>query len=138
MKADEIQVGHIYYVQFNPSEKGEFGKKHLAVVLKKNHNQITFVVIPLTKDLTGEGVNKISLGKLDCLPRNLRSVESYAVYDQVRTVSAKRFSALYEDGKVWSAVLPRDKMVELYRAVVDDLLHDVPEDERNQIIRRGT
>ena len=134
MKASNIEVGHIYYVQFDPVKKGEFGKQHLAVVLKKNRNRITFVVIPLTKDGVGSGKNKVALGKLDCLPKNLQSVDSYAVYDQVRTVSASRFSDLYENGKVWSAVMPRDKMVTLYRAVIEDFLHDVPESERILII----
>ena len=63
MKAQEIKLKHIYYVDYEPTQKGEFGKKHLAVVLKKNHDKITFVTIPLTSKDNGVGINKISLGK---------------------------------------------------------------------------
>lgn len=129
MKAEEISVGHVYLVNFEPHERGEFDGKHLAVVVKKNHDDITFVVIPMTSSNEGVGVNKISLGKLDCLPSNLKGKESFAVIDQLRTLNAKRFSNLFQDNTVYQAVMPRDKMIEIYRSIIKDLLHDVPANE---------
>lgn len=129
MKAQEIKVGHIYYVEFEPVRKSEFGGRHLCVVVKKNHDKISFVVVPMTSQDSGLGVNKISLGKLSCLPANLRNADSYAVIDQIRTLDATRFYKLHENGSVVDAVLPKEKMIEIYKNIIRDLLHDVdPED----------
>ncbi len=128
MNAREIKVGHVYFVNFDPTETGEFGKEHMAVVLKKNANKVTFVMIPMTSSEIGLGVNKISLGKLGCLPSNLRDKESYAVIDQIRTLNAKRFKPLIENGQPLDAPLPEELMDILYKSVIKDLLHDVPKD----------
>lgn len=133
MKSNQVKVGHIYYVDFDPTKTGEFGKKHLAVVLKKNNDKITFVVIPMTSKESGLGINKVSLGKLTCLPSNLQSADSYAVVDQLRTVNSDRFYELKDNGNVFDAIMPRDKMILLYKAVIKDLLHDVPDNEIKQI-----
>ena len=133
MKSQNIKVGHIYYVDFEPVKKGEFGKKHLAIAIKKNHDKITYVVIPMTSKSSGLGVNKIALGKLTCLPSNLQTNESYAVIDQLRTVNADRFYELKDNGNVVDAELPRKQMIMLYKAIIQDLLHDVPDDELKQI-----
>ena len=77
MQASKIKVGHIYFVQFNPTHFGEFDKKHLAIVLKKNLDRITFVVIPMSSKADKKAIhdnsstNKLPLGKLKCLPANL-------------------------------------------------------------------
>lgn len=128
MDAKKIKVGHIYFVDFNPAHQGEFDKKHLAIVIKKNANRITFVTVPLTSSDDGEGINKISLGKLSMLPSNLRDKTSYAVYDQIRTVNADRFSFLTDNGKTIDAKLPRELLTTVYKSVIKDLLHDVPKD----------
>ncbi len=128
MKASDIKVGHIYYVNFDPTRKGEFDKKHLAVVIKKNANKITFVTVPLTSSDEGEGINKVSLGMLNVLPVNLRDKVSYAVYDQIRTVNADRFSELMENGKPIEVELPHDKLITIYKSVIKDLLNDVSKD----------
>lgn len=129
MKAADIKVGHIYYVDFEPTQMGEFNDRHLAVVIKKNHAKITFVVIPMTSSDKGVGVNKIKLGCLDCLPQNLKQKESYAVIDQIRTLNARRFNSLKEGKNIVDAVMPEDKMTLLYKEVIKDLLHDVPQEK---------
>ena len=134
MKSSDIKVGHIYYVNFEPTEPGEFGKKHLAVVIKKNHDKITFVVIPMTSKEKGIDINKISLGKLDCLPTNLQNKDSYAVIDQIRTVNSNRFYELKDNGNIVDAIMPKEKMHSLYKAIIKDLLHDVPENEIRDIL----
>ena len=134
MKAHNIQVGHIYYVNFEPTEPGEFDKKHLAVVIKKNHDKITFVVIPMTSKDKGVGINKVPLGTLDCLPQNLQSKDAYAVVDQIRTVNSNRFFELKEGDNIVDAIMPKEKMHILYKAIIKDLLHDVPDGELREIL----
>lgn len=128
MNAKDIMIGHIYYVDYEPIQTGEFGGKHLAVVLKKNADKITFVTIPLTSKDKGLGINKIELGKLECLPKNLQNNNSYAVIDQIRTTSSKRFSSLYDNGNICDSILPKKQLHLIYRSVIKDFLHDVQGD----------
>jgi uncharacterized protein YifN (PemK superfamily) len=130
MKASDIHVGSIYYVNFDPTEVGEFGKKHLAVVLKKNNNSITVVAIPLTSNECGVGANKLELGFLECLPERLRHSKSYAVYDQVRVVSATRFETIKDQGLPWEAVVPEDILEKIYKAVIKDLISDLTAEQQ--------
>ena len=124
MKANEIKVGHIYYVDYNPVKAGEFGKQHMGIVLRKNENEITFVTIPLTSNEMGK--NKINLGKLECLPERLRKKESYAVLDQIRTVSSKRFEPIYDDtAKRIDAIVPKELLIIIYKAAIKAFLKDV-------------
>lgn len=127
MKTKDIKVGHVYYVDFEPTRKNEFNKKHLAVVLKKNADKITFVVIPLTSKDTGVNVNKLSLGYLECLPERLRSKETFAVYDQVRTLNANRFEAIYDKNEIIDVALPEKELKTLYKQIIIDILHDFPD-----------
>lgn len=136
MKAQEIKIKHIYYVDYEPTQKGEFGKKHLAVVLKKNHDRITFVTIPLTSKENGLGINKICLGKLSNLPKNLKDKETYAVLDQIRTVSSSRFYKLKEDGNFIEVELPDDKFTMLVEYILKDLSFDLNENEKVIIYRK--
>lgn len=136
MKAQEIKLKHIYYVDYETTQKGEFGKKHLAVVLKKNHDKITFVTIPLTSKENGIGVNKISLGKLENLPDNLRDKETYAVCDQIRTVSSNRFYKLKENGIYIEVKVPDDKFALLFESIVKDLTFNLEADEKAAIYKR--
>lgn len=62
MRFSDIRVGYIYNVIFDPVRTCEFNGKHLAVVLKKNNDKATFIVMPLTSAPSGAGVNKIKLG----------------------------------------------------------------------------
>ncbi len=135
MRAKEIKVGHIYYVKFDPVKKGEFGKDHLAVVLKKNNNKITFIVIPLTSKETGLEQNKIKLEIKNLLPPHLRSKDTYAVYDQVRTVTAERFSRLTENGVTYDTCVPDKYMDVLYQKVVENLLDGILDENRKKEIK---
>lgn len=129
MKVNEIKVGHIYFVDYEPVHKGEFGKTHLAIVLKQNANKITFITVPLTSADDGVGINKVSLGILDCLPKNLQEKETFVVLDQVRTANADRFMKIKENGEAIDVKLPKEKMILVYRALIKDLLHDVEDKE---------
>jgi len=124
MKSENIKIGHIYYVDFEPTRPNEFNKKHLAVVLKKNADKITFIAIPLTSSNKGKGINKMSLGCLECLPERLRDKETFAVYDQVRTLHSSRFETIRDDGLVIDVMLDEENLKLLYKAVIKDLLFD--------------
>lgn len=134
MKPQDIKVGHIYYVHFNPVRRGEFSDKHLAIVIKKNVDQITFVTIPLTSKENGVDVNKVELGKLTCLPKNLRDKASYAVLDQLRTVNADRFTYLLEDGEPFEAELPDELLIKVLRGTIKDLLYGTSIEKQNAIL----
>ena len=96
MRASDIKVRKIYNVIFDPVRDCEFNGKHLAVVLKKNNDKATFIVMPLTSASNGVGINKIHIGKITSLPSSLRDNSTYAVFNQIRTIHASRFIALKE------------------------------------------
>lgn len=100
MRFSDIKVGCVYNVIFEPVRNGEFGGKHLAVVLKKNNDKATFIVMPFTSAPNGVGLNKVKLGIMDGLPLSLKCNDTYAVYNQIRTVNADRFIALKEGNAV--------------------------------------
>ena len=135
MRKEDIKVGHIYYVDFNPTRKGEFDREHLAVVLKKNRNEVTFIVIPLTGSDVGVGENKIELNVTNQLPFHLRKKKTYAVYDQIRTLSASRFHQLYEGDVIIDSIVPEDEMDKLYEVIITNLLEDVKSDRKYEIIK---
>ena len=83
MRFSDIKVGYIYNVIFDPVRNCEFNGKHLAVVLKRNNDKSTYIVMPLTSAPNGVGVNKIKIGAMNCLPTSLKSNETYAVFNQI-------------------------------------------------------
>lgn len=96
MKFSDVKEKHIYNVIFDPVKRCEFDKRHLALVLKKNNDKRTCIVIPLTSEDNGDGVNKINIGCIDSLPTSLKCNNTYAVINQTRTVNVSRFIALKE------------------------------------------
>lgn len=98
MKFDEVKERYVYYVNFNPFRKGEFNDNHLSVVLRKNNDKKTMIVIPLTSKENGVGNNKILIDIPD-LPERLKkdNQKSYAVYNQVRTVNSGRLQPIYKN-----------------------------------------
>lgn len=102
MRFSDIKVGYIYNVIFDPVRDCEFDGRHLAVVLKKNNDKATFIVMPLTSASNGDGVNKVKLGVMTTLPSSLKLNDTYAVYNQVRTVNADRFITLKEGSAIVS------------------------------------
>lgn len=96
MKFSDVKEKHIYNVIFDPVEPCEFDKKHLALVVKKNNDKRTCIVVPLTSENNGDGVNKINIGHINTLPTSLKCNNTYAVINQVRTVNVSRFMTLKE------------------------------------------
>lgn len=90
MKFSDIKTGHLYFVDYKPTKDGEFGGKHLSIIIKKNNDNKSIVVVPLTSNGSGNNVNKLDLGILSNLPSSLSGRNSYAVFNQIRTVSYDR------------------------------------------------
>ena len=124
MKFSDIHVGHIYNVIFDPVRDCEFDGKHLSVVIKKNNDKATAIVIPLTSVPNGVGFNKLKIGSITALPSSLRSSETYASYNQIRTVNASRFIKLKEGDKPIQVKLPSEKFELLMKLAIEDLLFD--------------
>jgi len=97
LRYSDILERHLYQIDFDSVRECEFDSKHLGIVLKKNNDNKTLVVVPLTTKSNGEGTNKINLGKIPSLPSNMNTQDSYAAYNQIRTVNYKRFYPLKDD-----------------------------------------
>ena len=136
MKASDIKIGHIYYVNYDPVQQGEFDGKHLSVVLKRNNDKYTFIVMPLTSSSNGDGVNKVNIGKIIGLPIALRNKDSYAVFDQVRTVNANRFINVKYGNSNITALIDKKSWLYLFELTVRDTFYNINQDDRIITIKR--
>ena len=135
MRFSDIKVGYIYNVIFDPVRDCEFDRKHLAVVLKRNNDKATFIVMPLTSAPNGVGVNKIKLGAMNSLPSSLKTNDTYAVYNQVRTVNADRFIALKEGSAVKECPMEKYIFHKLLFLGLREMVYSIPQDERIEILK---
>lgn len=135
MRFSDIKVGYIYNVIFDPVRACEFDGKHLAVVLKRNNDKATFIVMPLTSAPNGVGVNKIKLGVMNSLPSSLKSNDTYAVYNQVRTVNSDRFIALKEGSAVKECPMEKHVFHKLLFLGLREMIYSIPQDERIEILK---
>jgi mRNA-degrading endonuclease toxin of MazEF toxin-antitoxin module len=131
MKYSDVHERHIYLVDFDPVNKSEFDRKHLAVVLKKNNDKRTVVVAPLTTSSNGVGDTKKKIGKIASLPTKLRSVDSYIVYNQTRTVNINRFMQLKEDNKTIQCKIDKDIFADILVSCAEEILKEI--DTKNRL-----
>jgi len=137
VKASDIKIGHIYYVNFDPVLHGEFNGKHLSVVLKRNNDKYTFVVMPLTSSANGVGVNKINIGKIAALPASIKAKDTYAVYDQVRTVNANRFVTVKSGSSSIHVPLDSAIWLNLFELAMRDALYYVGQDDKIALLKKA-
>lgn len=123
MRFSDIKEKHIYYVDFNPTRTCEFDRKHLAIVLKKNKDNNSIIVVPITT--SPHGKEKINLGKISNLPSNLRNSDSFLVYNQVRTVNCSRFSEPLDNKKPISVPVTDSFFINVLSYCLADLLTQV-------------
>ncbi|MFL0198761.1 type II toxin-antitoxin system PemK/MazF family toxin [Clostridium sp. WILCCON 0269] len=97
MRFSDIKERYLYYVNFDPVKKCEFDGNHLTVVLKKNNDKKTAIVVPLTSKENGVGKNKLLIPTIEDLPERLKGDKSFAVYDQVRSMNFSRFQPIYKE-----------------------------------------
>ena len=140
MKASDIRTGHIYYVDYEPVKIPEFNGVHLSLVMKKNNDKQTFVVMPLTSSSNGKGINKVNIGKIAALPQELKKKDTYAVFNQVRTVNASRFIAVKcsskGSGGRLSVAVNNSIMLKLYGLLMTDVLYNVFQDDKISILKQ--
>ena len=136
MRFSDIKVGYIYNVIFDPVRDCEFDGKHLAVVLKKNNDKASFIVMPLTSARNGVGVNKMDVGKMSCLPTSLQNNHSYAVFNQIRTVNANRFIALKEGGTVIECQMEKPLYYQLMVLGLQEIVYNIPQDEKIALLKK--
>lgn len=131
MKFSDVKIKHIYNVIFNPVRASEFDSTHLALVLKKNNDNKTVIVMPLTTSSNGEPINKKNLGILDCLPTSLQSRGStFAVFNQIRTINVNRMIALKENNIVIESKIKDELFFELLSLGVKDLVFALEPEEK--------
>lgn len=135
MRFSDIKVGYIYNVIFDPVRNCEFNEKHLAVVLKRNNDKSTYIVMPLTSAPNGVGVNKIKIGAMNCLPTSLKSNETYAVFNQIRTVNADRFIALKEGGMIKDCEMGKDIFHNLLFLGLREIVYGLSQDDRIEVLK---
>lgn len=134
MKFTDVLEGHIYNVLFStptePVRQPEFDSKHLALVLKKNNDKSTVVVMPLTTSNNGNSKNKENIGILSCLPKNFQTRgDSFAVFNQVRTINVSRMIVLKENQVAVQCKLDKDVYLKLLKLAVKDLSFNLKEDK---------
>ena len=137
MKLSEIKIGHIYYVDYEPVRNGEFNGKHLSVVLKRNNDKYTYVVMPLTSSANGDGVNKLNIGKVVGFPPNLLVKDTYAVYNQVRTVNASRFYAVKSGSNKIDVPLDKAILLKLFELATQDMIFNLPQDDKILVLKNA-
>lgn len=135
MRFSDIKIGYIYNVIFDPVRNCEFDGKHLAVVLKRNNDKSTYIVMPLTSAPNGVGVNKIKLGAMNCLPTSLKCNETYAVFNQIRTVNADRFIVLKEGGAIKECEMEKDIFHNLMFLGLREMVYGLSQDDRIKVLK---
>ena len=91
--------------------------------------------MPLTSAPNGVGVNKIKLGAMNSLPSSLKTNDTYAVYNQVRTVKADRFIALKEGSAVKECPMEKYIFHKLLFLGLREMVYSIPQDERIEILK---
>lgn len=136
MRFSDVRVQHIYSVDFDPVHVCEFNRKHFAIVLKKNTDKKTVIVMPLTTSSKGEGGNKVNLGVIDTLPQALKVYSTYAVYNQMRTLNTDRFKPML-DGENNIIEFSVDDLVfsRLFDFGITDLTYNMKQDEKILLLK---
>lgn len=103
----------VYWIDFGVNVGSEFNYPHFCVVLKES--KFTAIVVPISsvKEDTPDWKDSedliVGIGLLDDLPREKRP--SYALVNQIRTVSKQRLSNYKDqDGKYLKIKLSPDQM----------------------------
>lgn len=136
MRYSDVKTKHIYNVIFDDVRECEFDRKHLAIVLKKNNDMKTCIVMPLTTEQNGSGLNKIKVGSLECLPPNLREDETYAVFNQIRTLNVSRFIALKEGNSRVECKVDDELFLNLISLGFNDILFELSFDEKIDFFKK--
>jgi uncharacterized protein YifN (PemK superfamily) len=144
MNFSDIKVGYIYNLLFGevrPQKEDklrlcEFDGKHLALVLKENNDNETFIVMPLTSEPSGEGVNKIKLPLINALPTSLKCNDTFAVINQIRTVNHSRFISLKENADRIDVKLDDDLFEFLLFLGIKEITYNVSTEKKIELFKK--
>lgn len=137
MKYSDILVGCIYNVIFDPVESCEFDGKHLAIVLKKNLDKRTCIVMPMTTSANGDRDNKKNLGRISSLPTSLNGSDTYAVFNQVRTVNAGRFIRLKEGPDPIQCPVEPAIFADVLSLAIGEIMYSATRDQKITILKNA-
>lgn len=120
IRVKDIKEKRVYYVDYEPSVGNEFGKHHLSLVLKKNREDKTLIVVPLTGKKDNRTPEKTIKIKVEGLPERLKHKESYAVINKVRTLDYSMFEHIL-DGKIIEVEVSDVEFTNLISHITDEL-----------------
>lgn len=120
IRVKDIKEKRVYYVDYEPSVGNEFGKHHLSLVLKKNREDKTLIVVLLTGKKDNRTPEKTIKIKVEDLPERLKQKESYAVINKVRTLDYSRFEHIL-DGKFIEVEVSDAEFTNLISHITDEL-----------------
>lgn len=130
---NDAKVGRILFANYDQVMKPEFNGNHLSIILKKNTDNSTVIVLPLTKVAAyNSDSSKKSLGIISTLPESLRQHRSYYVYDQVRTLNTRRLSHILDNGKPLEVFVGEDKLKEVLLDCVKELDYALSVEEKDE------
>jgi uncharacterized protein YifN (PemK superfamily) len=132
VKFSDIKIQHCYNVIFDEVRDCEFDGKHLAIVLKKNNDSKTAIVVPLTRTENGDNYNKVNIGFISTLPSSLNSSPSYVVYNQVRTVNANRMINLKEGSNLIHSKVDDEVFREVLKLCSLEIAKSYTDEEQEQ------
>lgn len=136
MKFSDIKIQHIYNVNFDPVRKCEFNLHHFAVVLNKNLDKRTVIVMPLTTSNRGDGLNKVNIGILKTLPSSLQTGPTYAVFNQIRTLNVSRFKPMLDGAdNIMECPMSIPNFNMLIRLGVSQIMYGVDNDNQISILK---
>lgn len=120
IRVKDIKEKRVYYVDYEPSVGNEFGKHHLSLVLKKNREDKTLIVVPLTGKKDNRTPEKTIKIKVEGLPERLKHKESYAVINKVRTLDYSMFEHIL-DVKIIEVEVSDVEFTNLISHITDEL-----------------
>lgn len=130
---NDAKVGRVLFADYNPVKKPEFNGNHLSIILKKNIDNSTVIVLPLTKVAShNPNSSKKLLGTISSLPAGLSKNESYYVYDQVRTLNVNRLSHILDNGKPIEVFVGEEKLKEVLQDCVKELDYALSVEEKDE------
>jgi hypothetical protein len=91
--------------------------------------------MPLTTKPNGDMKNKIKVGLIEGLPESIRHEETYAVFNQVRTLNVSRFICLKEGEEKVQAFIDIPLYEELLGKIITDLIFPLKEMEKVELLR---
>lgn len=120
IRLSDIKEKKVYYVDYEPSTGNEFGRHHMSIVLKKNSEDKSLIVVPLTGRIDKLTPDKTLSVQLLGLPERLKKKQTYAVINKIRTVDYSRFENII-DKNIVEVGINDDEFLNLVSHITDEV-----------------